>query len=737
MNNIIQLKTYICVLTATIAAVVFSPGVNAASAMLDRIDVERQTGGHQIRVYLNIPARYRSHAPEKEGDTLQVQVLPFADSVSDDSSASGSESLTWKATDAVPLTEVEYDRLGPQQGSLIFKFSRSVQYQIEVASDLRSYKVFLPGMVKAPPEISQLKAETRINKVAPAKAETPKTEKAQKKPQVLRLPPLSDERIADTLVKAKAAMTKGDYSRAVQLYNKVLQRTPPEHESRPEALENLGLAREKKGQIAHAKAEYQRFLELYPEGEMADRVRQRLAGIVTARQQPKDKLRSAKGSVEVGSQWDVFGSLSQFWRWDADVFDRDVVENDEEEIASQNSIDSVMDVRSRLRSEDLSIDARFTGRYLHDFLDDGPGNDTRINNMYVDARDEKRNLSARVGRQTLNKAGVFDRFDGGFFGYEINSDTEIYLVAGYPVDRDVTNGINSDTYFYGLSLDLGTYAGTWDINTYLIEQISHGLSDRRALGGEVRYFKDSISMFSLVDYDISYNNLNLLLLSGTWNFDPKTTFNWTADYRRSPLLTTNNAIQGQGVDDLSDLKDRFTEDEIRELALDRSAISKTLTVGTTHQLSEKFQLNADLTVSNLSGTETSGGVEGNQGTGNEFFYTLQLTSSNLFVDNDISIFGVRFGDTQTANEIAFNLNTRFTVKNDWRINPRFRFDIREHKNEERTRIRWLPSLRVDYRRRRNIRFEAEVGAEWSRDKREDFTERTTGYFFNLGYRWNF
>ncbi|MDH3577611.1 MAG: SPOR domain-containing protein, partial [Gammaproteobacteria bacterium] len=73
---------------------------------------------------------------------------------------------------------------------------------------------------------------------------------------------------------ARKSMVAGDISRAIQIYTKVLQQ--PEHMRMAEAQEYLALAREKNGQMAHAKAEYQRYLSLYPDNEGAVRVNQRL-----------------------------------------------------------------------------------------------------------------------------------------------------------------------------------------------------------------------------------------------------------------------------------------------------------------------------------------------------------------------------------------------------------------------------------------------------------------------------
>lgn len=66
---------------------------------------------------------------------------------------------------------------------------------------------------------------------------------------------LGPDRIDELMSEARLAMVAGEFSRAVQIYTKVLQ--APNHDRHAQALEFLAIARERNGQTAHAKAEYQ------------------------------------------------------------------------------------------------------------------------------------------------------------------------------------------------------------------------------------------------------------------------------------------------------------------------------------------------------------------------------------------------------------------------------------------------------------------------------------------------
>jgi len=71
-------------------------------------------------------------------------------------------------------------------------------------------------------------------------------------------PPLPPEALKSMMQEARAAMDAHDYPKAIAILTK-LQRQP-EFPDRARAQEMLGLARERSGQLAHAKAEYEEYL---------------------------------------------------------------------------------------------------------------------------------------------------------------------------------------------------------------------------------------------------------------------------------------------------------------------------------------------------------------------------------------------------------------------------------------------------------------------------------------------
>ena len=99
------------------------------------------------------------------------------------------------------------------------------------------------------------------------------------------------------------------------------------------------------------------------------------------------------------------------------------------------------------------------------------------------------------------------------------------------------------------------------------------------------------------------------------------------------------------MEELDDLFGRFTDDELKALAEDRSAVSKSFTFGVTQKINDDIQLISDFTVSRLEGTVASGGVDAMPGAGNEYYCSMQLNINNVFFKNDSIINGLRYSDT--------------------------------------------------------------------------------------------
>jgi hypothetical protein len=541
-----------------------------------------------------------------------------------------------------------------------------------------------------------------------------------------------DSRLTSMMDNVRRVMTAGDYPKAIRMLTAVLETEKNPYEK--EALELLGLARERNGQYAHANAEYNKYLERYPEGEDADRVRQRLAGLLTASQKPKEKLRSVKQETRSAeTPWDIYGSLYQAYR--EDRIDSEFV--DDEDSVTRSQIDTNLDITARRRTDDYDIRVQLSGGYEYDMLSDGPGSDESLSAAYIDVENSKTNISTRFGRQRFRSSGILNRFDGGVLGYRFNDDTKVNVYAGVPVERSSDTFIRDDKYFYGLNAELNSLFDDVDITLFAMEQRSDGLVDRRAVGAEARYFDDKRSIFGLIDYDIFYNELNTILVQSNWTVTDNIRLYANYDYRTNPILTTNNALQGQSVFSIEALKDLYTSEQIYDLAQDRTATSNVFSFGGTMSLSDELQLSGDLTLSNVSHTPASGGVEATEETGNELFYTAQVIKNNLIKKGDIGILSLRYADTMSSDTVTLSANSRYPITNLWRIKPKLTASYRDNKNNDDTRLQLGGLLQGEYRFRNDFIIEMEIGANWYDESSSTSEEDFLDYFLGLGYRWTF
>jgi len=532
--------------------------------------------------------------------------------------------------------------------------------------------------------------------------------------------------IAKSMEEARQAMAKNNYAQAIALYLKILKYPP--HPYSQNALEYLGLARERSGNLALAKITYEDYLKRYPQSEGTERVRQRLAGLVTA-QAPAQKKLPDKRPPLAPAGWNVYSSLSQYYRHDS------TAANGASPVATQSALNTILDVSGQLRRTDYELRTRFSGGYLNDFLNDNKKDLLNISSLYIDAATAHRDWSGRLGRQSQTSGGVLGRFDGLSLSYMLNPFVKINAVSGYPVDLMAPDHFNSDTDFYGINFDLGTFANAWSFNAFAIEQTSQGLLDRRALGGEIHYVQRKYSLFGLMDYDIAFNVLNNAMLLSNWTFADNAVLNFAVAHGKSPTLTLRNALTGQGTTSLAVLSQSFSEDEMRALAKDRTPDNTNYTLSVSYPLTTKLFVGGDLTMSAVSFTPASGGVEA-MPSDQDNSLGLQLIAYDIIKQGDMSIFGVRENNNSTSDTTSLNLLLRYPIAA-WRLGPRLRIDQRRYAVDGSRQWTLAPAFRATYQWEKRLQLEAETGGEWSTHDAAGATDKSQEFYFSLGYRIDF
>jgi tetratricopeptide (TPR) repeat protein len=546
---------------------------------------------------------------------------------------------------------------------------------------------------------------------------------------------LDPSRAAELEQQGRDAMLAADYAGAIGIYTQLLEQPV---EQRADAREYLGLARERSGQTAQAMAEYRAYLEQYPEGEGARRVQQRLNGLTTAGSVTHEALRPSDTAPQ--SAWNITTGLTQYYRRDVYQFD-----DFEPQLVALDALLTDVDVRVRHNGDTVNVAGRLVVSNIYDLsgvpqttVGSLPDTPNRFSYAYVDVNQVDGTWLLRAGRQTLHNWGILGRFDGLHFAYSWAPDRRVHFFSGYPVES-TRYGLETSREFYGVAVDFDRVIGRWGFSTSLNTGTIDGLSDRQSFGLEARYSDDKRTLTSMVDYDYGYDKLNTVLVLGTWRFDNRLTVTGLVDVRQSPILTTRNALVGQPFTSISDMLAVFSEDEIRQIARDRTSDMTTLTLGISKPLFERFQINADVTAIEIGATVASAGVPAMPSTGRQVYYTTTFVGSGLFGARDVNVFNLRYGSSPDFTLSQVTWDVRFPVGQRVRLNPRVSYGVWDGTNGLH-RETTSPSFRVLLNFRSRYHFEAEIGKDdFLRTDVADPTIRqnSIGNYINIGYHADF
>ncbi len=552
-------------------------------------------------------------------------------------------------------------------------------------------------------------------------------------------PPLEPAVIKSMLEKIRSAMSARDYPTAITLLTK-LQRQP-EFPERARVQEMLGLARERFGQLAHAKAEYEEYLRRYPNGEAAERIALRLRILRAASAQAL-----ASGSAGEGeSRWQFTGGVSQLFRYDGTRVDNNTIPgnlppgstpiSNSVQTTTEDALFNDVDMLARHHGDQVDWMGRLSAGYSKSFATDAIGDQRRMSVASIEVVDRSLGVLARLGRQSRNQDGVLGTFDGLFLSYQWTSSWGVNLTAGYPVEQ-TSDGVQTARRFEALSLAFTPTHRHWDASVFAATQEFDGIRDRQAVGVEARYLASRASLVAVVDYDTGFHSLNTASLLGTLQLPAQWNISMDAEHRNSPVLTTRNALIGQPATSIAQLEQVFTLEQIFQLARDRTPITGDYSLTATRPLGERFQFSATVSATQTGATPASGGVEAEPASGTELTYQAQIYSSSLWKPGDFSVLTASYANTETGKVDSLSASTRFPLLGAWRIGPRLTLDRRNLLTDGSNELTVIPELLIDYQRDRRL-LQFEIGGELGKRDAQLQTQNTKRYYISLSYRLGF
>jgi hypothetical protein len=438
----------------------------------------------------------------------------------------------------------------------------------------------------------------------------------------------------------------------------------------------------------------------------------------------------------------IYGSVSQFYYKGAskvDTVNKDPTQVDPPQLAftDQSSLITNLDFNARFRNNETDKRFVFRDTYTENFLDRSR-NANKLSAAYYDQENKQAGFGMRIGRQPANGYGVQERFNGAQGKISNNAaGLQFTGVAGKPVDADYESSRN----FYGVGMDINRPSLPVSGDVYLINQTVDGITDRRAVGTEVRFFRGSTSVFSLVDYDIMFKTLNTVMIQGSTQTAGGITFNSVFDKRKSPTMAVTNALMGETTTSVQALIDSgITAEELRRRAIALTSTSTLYMIGMTVPVNAKWQVGGDYRVNNISGTQGTTDVGGlippTEPSGDTKTYSFQGIGTGLFGASDITVLSASFIRAPTFTGDSWGVNNIVTVREKWRFETSLRFYTQED-NLGSTQKRVSPTLRVSYKLRDSISLEGEAGMEKSTSQNSVTSDKTDRKYWSFGYRWDF
>lgn len=715
---------------------------NASAQLID--DIEVRATGNRAEVSLKLAAQVRlvRNAVSADGKTLTIF---FQITQSDEAVARVVEEVR-KSPPNSPVAPFTVSYLPLNQTGirhLDVTFSQSVKPTVRIGGNGRSFlltfaslqspaeRATVPTAVPAPASVpAPIPASAASNEAAAVAAPAPST--------VVASPPATAIASAETrsiLERAKKALAGKDFETALAQFNILLNL--PQNETTLEAQELIGTARLGLGQTRAARAEFDMYLKLYPTGDGAARVRERLKELDRA----PTVAASASGAPKPSSTT-MWGSVSQSYYGGQSRIDTSTIivtpaTNatiiDQQSITGtdQSSLVTNIDLNARIRSGDwdtrMSVRDTYTASFLRNIA-----SRNRLTAAYADVKNQAGHYGFRFGRQSPTGAGVLYRFDGISGNYAFSPTWKANFVAGTP--SDVTPGERKS--FYGASVDAEGILPNLGATVYAIEQRAGSYSDRRAFGTELRYNTERVNTIGTFDYDVLFRRVNIGSVQATYNVPDTITFNALYDFRASPPLQLTNGMAGVNAFTLVDLMGQVNLRTARDYASALTATSRVASLGFTVPFAKTWQAGLDYRISSVSGTGATPAMPASEASGQIKTITGQLIASSVWGPSDVFVVNSSYLTAPTYNGWLVALNPRFVIATQWTVEPVVRW-FRQVSTNGQTLTRWSPSLRGSYRWSEKIYIDAEASWELSRSNSASVNQNSNHLFYYIGYRYDF
>jgi tetratricopeptide (TPR) repeat protein len=544
-----------------------------------------------------------------------------------------------------------------------------------------------------------------------------------------------DVNAQELLRQGQLGLSEKRFQEALDAFNKALLLPP--NTSSQSAQELIGQAWEGLKQPSKALMEYQLYLKLYPGSDAASAIRDRfvaLGGADTTGSKPEP---TAAAKI-VPPSYSANGSIAQYYyggktKTDSLINISAGIDQNTLSRTNQSALVTNVDVSGRYRSDNSDVRLVLRDTVSKNFMASSNVKSS-LNSVYVDYRNLSAKVDWRVGRQSAVGGSLFGLFDGVSMTMPVASKYKFSAMLGSPANTLVSA---PSQRLAGVMLEGDGLFEHWGGNVSLVDQTTEGISDRRAVGLEARYFGESMSMFSQMDYDLNFRALNALTLQGSGQGPFDTTLTVLVDNRKAPSLQLSDALISSGTTSLKTLLQLHSLAEVKDLAMGTAAQARQALFSVTRAISPKWQGSVDMRYSDVGALPAVGDFQAMPATGGQVGVSLQLTGSNIYSNRDILSFNVSTLKSDTLHGTQFAINN-MTGLRDGKISfePSIRFYTQTDNTATKV-FRVSPGLRLSYKLSERSSVTGETIYEKSKTDGVTNHEDSSSVYFYTGYRYDF
>ena len=350
----------------------------------------------------------------------------------------------------------------------------------------------------------------------------------------------------------------------------------------------------------------------------------------------------------------------------------------------------------------------------------------------IAATGSRQPFSIQLGRQIGNRNDILGEFDGVRVDYHPGDALTLKGIAGYPVPESGA-AFNTTRQVFGVSATTGHLAQSWDLSSYLVEQLENGQRVGKSMGGASRYLEPGRSMLVYLDYDPDSGSLGALMASGAVKLPFKTILGATFGLQSRPIPVEQEQYLAQSMTAIDGWNWIVPDDRVKYHAAGGASEVELLAVELSYALSPRIRLQGDLVRLDIN-NEALAATKEESG---EYFYHLNVTGKGLIIPGDLNRLDLRHSVTESGRTYTASIDSKYMIRQSWNLISRLRADYNSPADDSSPGWAATPTVKMVYHPNEQTGFHIEAGGNYSNGATITAGDSRASCFVSLGYQAKF